>query len=149
MTTINLHTAEDVSALVLSLPEAERARLVAETTADGYVIHVPDDLAAAVAAIDIAAAQTAALEAAARSAVDQHVETVATAKGYNSAASCASYATSTNPTWAAEAGVFVAWRDAVWTHVFGVLAAAEAGTEPAPTIAALIAGLPAIAWPAA
>lgn len=147
MPTITIPTADAVSALFLALPEPDRARIVAETSADGYVVHVPDDLAAAVAAIDLVAAQTAALKAAARSAIDQHVEAVAMAKGYNSAAACASYVASTNSTWAAEAAAFVAWRDVVWARAFAMLAAVQAGTETPPSVEALITGLPAIAWP--
>lgn len=150
MSIIALPTAEAVSALVQALPAADRARLVAEAEADGgYVIAVPDDLADDVSAIDVEAAVIAALEATARAAIDRHVEDVAAARGYNGAASCASYATSTNPAWAAEAARFVAWRDAVWVAAFATLAAVKAGTEAPPTVEALIAGLPVIDWPEA
>jgi hypothetical protein len=82
-----------------------------------------------------------------QAAVEAHVEGTARARDYASAVSCASYVYSTNPAWAAEATAFVAWRDAVWIEVYGTLAAVQ-GVAPAPTIAALVAGLPAMEWPA-
>lgn len=80
-------------------------------------------------------------------AVEAHVEAVAAARGYSSAVSCASYVADPHPPWAAEAAAFVAWRSAVWVEVFDTLAAVQGGA-PAPTIEALIAGLPVIGWPA-
>jgi hypothetical protein len=47
-------------------------------------------------------------------AVEAHVEAHAHALGYSSAAHLASYVASTVPAWAAEARVFIEWRDAVW-----------------------------------
>jgi hypothetical protein len=84
----------------------------------------------------------------ARRLVAAHVDAVAAARGYDNGAACASYATSTVAKWAAEATVFVAWRDAVWTSVFALLASVEAGTATVPTAEALIAGLPVVEWPA-
>lgn len=80
-------------------------------------------------------------------AVQAHIDATAKAKNYTGGNSCASYATSTNATWKAEADAFVAWRDAVWTSVYATMTAVEAGAETAPTAAALVAGLPAIVWP--
>lgn len=85
----------------------------------------------------------------ARQLVNTHVDTVARAKGYNDAAACASYLASTNPTWSAEATAFIAWRDAVWAHVFALRDQALAGEiETLPGGDELIAGLPAMSWPA-
>jgi len=75
-------------------------------------------------------------------AIDAHVEAAAQSRGYKSAANCAGYATSTVPTWAAEAAAFVAWRDAVWLSVFAAQSLAKVST-----IDALIASLPAMEWP--
>ncbi|MDB5415304.1 MAG: hypothetical protein JWR10_3639 [Rubritepida sp.] len=80
-------------------------------------------------------------------AVDAHVQATARARSYNGAATCASYVTSTEPAWRAEAAAFVAWRDAVYVAVFGALAAVQAGGAP-PSIDALITSLPAMVWPA-
>lgn len=82
-----------------------------------------------------------------RLAVMAHVDATATQRGYDNAVSCAGYVNSTVLAWAAEAAAFVAWRDAVWIAVFGRMAEVQAGAPP-PSIAGLIAGLPAIEWPA-
>jgi hypothetical protein len=77
-----------------------------------------------------------------------HVDGVARERGYSSAASCASYVSSTVAAWSAESAAFVAWRDAVYVEAFATLEAYEGGA-PAPTIDGLLAGLPTIAWPTA
>lgn len=82
-----------------------------------------------------------------QAAIAAHVEATARARDYDSAASCAGYATSTVPAWAAEAEAFVGWRDAVYLHVFARLAEVQGGAPP-PTVTELIAGLPLIEWPA-
>jgi hypothetical protein len=81
-----------------------------------------------------------------QAAVDAHVEQTARSRDYASAVSCASYVYSTVPAWAAEATAFVAWRDAVWGAAYAQLAAVQSGA-PAPTVTALVAGLPAMVWP--
>lgn len=82
-------------------------------------------------------------------AIEAHVEATARARGYKSDVSCASHTASTNPLWKAEAEAFVAWRDAVWTAVFATFAAVQAGEVLAPTVEALVEGLPSIEWPVA
>lgn len=84
-----------------------------------------------------------------RRAVQAHVDRVAQARLYDSGWSCASYAASTNPVWAAEAATFISWRDAVWAQALATLAAVEAAEIAPPTIAALIGALPEIIWPVA
>lgn len=84
----------------------------------------------------------AALTARVAAAIDSHVEGLARACGYNSAAHLASYASSTVPAWAAEAQAFVAWRDRVWIAAFAHQAAVEAGQADA-TVDAALAALPA------
>lgn len=80
-------------------------------------------------------------------AVDDRVTQTARARGYNGAESLASYVASTNPTWAAEAQAFVAWRDAVWTYALGVMAAVQAGEAALPALPDFLAAAPAIDWP--
>ncbi|TVR06625.1 MAG: hypothetical protein EA385_15005 [Salinarimonadaceae bacterium] len=82
-----------------------------------------------------------------RRAVDSHVDAVAQSRGYNNAVALASYFNSTVPDWAAEAGAFVPWRDAVWSQVFDALATWQGGGEAPESPAALVASLPAIEWP--
>lgn len=79
-----------------------------------------------------------------RLAVQAHLDAVAVSRLYESGHALATYATSTNPAWAAEAQAFIAWRDAVWGQVYALWADPP---EPAPTIEALIASLPVIVWP--
>lgn len=79
-----------------------------------------------------------------RRAVQAHIDAAAQARLYDSGVSLASYVASTNEAWAAEAQAFIAWRDAVWSQVYALWAAPP---DPAPTIEALIASLPAIVWP--
>lgn len=74
--------------------------------------------------------------------VQAHVDATARSRGYADGVSLASYAPSTNAAWSAEAAAFIAWRDAVWLTVFGLQAAGQPLTH-----AALIAALPAVAWP--
>lgn len=59
----------------------------------------------------------------------------------------ASYTSSTNPQWAAEAQAFVAWRDAVWAYSYSELAKVQAGLREQPTVDEFLAELPAIVWP--
>lgn len=80
-------------------------------------------------------------------ALQEHIDATANTRGYGNGVMLASYAASTNAVWAAEATAFIAWRDAVWLAAYTELAAVQSGAHPAPTIAAFIAGLPAIAWP--
>lgn len=83
-----------------------------------------------------------------RRAIQTHVDLTAQQRGYDTAASCASYVASTNTVWAGEAAAFVAWRDAVWAHAYGELAKVEAGQRSQPGVEAFLAELPAFAWPA-
>lgn len=90
----------------------------------------------------------AALVASMRNAVDRHVDETAQQRGYNSAAHCATYVSSTIPSWAKEAQAFVAWRDVVWVSVFQFFAEVQMGERPAPNSPdEIIAELPAIEWP--
>jgi hypothetical protein len=81
-------------------------------------------------------------------AIEAHVDATATAKAYGGTASLASYVNSSVPAWAAEATTFVAWRDAVWTYAYGELAKVQSAQRAQPSVAELIAELPAIQWPA-
>ena len=79
-------------------------------------------------------------------AIESHMETVAQSRGYQDADRLASYTTSGNATWSAEAVTFSAWRDAVWAYSFEQMAAVQSGVRQAPTVDGLIAELPAIDW---
>lgn len=80
-------------------------------------------------------------------AFDEHVETVAKARGYNSAASLAGYSASSVPTWRDESLAFIGWRDQFWLAAFAMMQAVLAGERAAPeTIPAALAELPAAPW---
>lgn len=106
------------------------------------------DLNQLVTAEDKTAEAAAELMQTVTAAIDAHVEETARSRNYNSAAALAGYTASTVPAWAAEATVFVAWRDAVWTAAFTMLAEVQAEERTAPTPVEAVAEMPAIAWPA-
>ena len=80
-------------------------------------------------------------------AIQEHVDATANARGYADGVALAGYSTSTIPSWAAEAAVFIAWRDQVWIYAYTELAKVQGGQRAVPTIDGLIAELPAIQWP--
>ena len=82
-----------------------------------------------------------------RRAIQARIDETARVRRYDSGASCASYAASTVPAWAAEAQAFIAWRDAVWAYAYAELARVEAGERPQPTVDEFLAELPTITWP--
>lgn len=83
-----------------------------------------------------------------RLAVQGHIDQVAGQRGYDSGTSCASYAESTVPGWAAEASAMILWRDAVWQQVLSTFADVQSGKAEIPALEDLIADLPTIDWPA-
>lgn len=78
--------------------------------------------------------------------VQMHIDSKAQTKGYDSAASCISYLSSGNKTWAADALAMRDWRDAVWTFCYDSAGKVSVGTVPVPTKEQLIAALPAAPW---
>jgi hypothetical protein len=80
-------------------------------------------------------------------AIQALIDATAREKNYADGVSLASYVASTVPAWAAEAAAFIGWRDAVWGYVYTQLAAVEAEERAQPTVAELLAELPAITWP--
>lgn len=82
-------------------------------------------------------------EQAAQNLLDQTAQT----QGYDGILSLASYVGSTNPVFKAEALAGSAWRDAVWTEGYSILAQVKAGTIAQPTITSFLAMLPQMVWP--
>lgn len=105
------------------------------------------DLSQLITAEAKAEASRAALIEAFRTAIQSHVDTVATSRRYDSAVSLASYVASNNLAWAAEAQAFVSWRDAVWVHAYAEMDKVLNGQRDQPGIAEFIGELPAMVWP--
>lgn len=122
-----------------------------EVSQDGYVQapglyfreETPDLGQSEISAEPVNEAQeyAAAVIESARQLIDGHVEAYARSKGYNDAASFASYVSSGVPQWAAEAKAFVAWRDAVWVTAYSKMAEVQGGGS-APTAEELFQLLP-------
>lgn len=74
------------------------------------------------------------------------IDSTASSKSYADGYAVASYVTSTNAQWAAQAVTFVAWRDACWEYSYAVQQAAESDPSSAPTLPQFIAQAPQISW---
>jgi hypothetical protein len=66
---------------------------------------------------------------------------------YDGILSLCSYASSTNPVFAAEAAAGATWRDAAWAHCYQALDDVQNNLRQPPTVAELVAELPAMNWP--
>jgi len=75
------------------------------------------------------------------------LDSTAKSRNYYDAASCISYATSSNLIWQSEAKCFIAWRDNVWNTAYTIYTTLSGNDEPMPTVEEVIAELPAIVWP--
>ncbi len=131
--------APPASATVLEVVDQQS---MLQTCAPGWKVQNNQLIPPPPAAPPTQAEQLAALEIA----VQQYLDQKAQAKGYDSAASCISYLSSSNTTWAADAKAMNAWRDAVWGFCFTNEAAVKAGTTTMPTATELIAALPVAPW---
>jgi hypothetical protein len=80
-------------------------------------------------------------------AVQAVVDLAAREKQFRDGVTLSSYVASTDPKWAEEARVFVAWRDKVWGYCYQELEKVRAGGRAQPTIEGFLAELPSIAWP--
>jgi hypothetical protein len=74
------------------------------------------------------------------------LNSTAQSRGYSDSQSIASYVSSSNVQWQAEAQAFIAWRDQVWEHVYIEYMAIDAGGS-IPNENEFIASLPQIVWP--
>jgi hypothetical protein len=73
-------------------------------------------------------------------AVQGVLDTTAQQRSYDGILSACSYASSTNTKFASEAQACIAWRDACWTYCYATI-------PSAPTVSAMLAGLPVLTWP--
>lgn len=79
-------------------------------------------------------------------AVQNHLDAAARQRNYDNIVSACSYAAAPN-IFQAEGIAYLNWRASVWQTCYGVLGAVEQALRPAPTIAELIAELPALVLP--
>jgi len=77
----------------------------------------------------------------------KHLDNVANERRYDSAISCASYATSTNAQWKAEAVAFIDWRDSVFLYVLNQIGLMASSERTVPTFEEFQLELPVIVWP--
>ncbi|MES2587022.1 MAG: hypothetical protein V4536_08895 [Pseudomonadota bacterium] len=78
-----------------------------------------------------------------QSAAQNLLDSVAKSWGYDSVVSAASYASSTNAQFKAEALALITWRDEVWGSAYALLASIEGGKKSAPkSVDDFLAGLP-------
>ncbi|WP_435013023.1 hypothetical protein [Xanthomonas arboricola] len=77
------------------------------------------------------------------------LDRVAQSRGYDSIVSCASYASSTNDQFRAEAQAAIAWRDAVYAKGYDILASTPEGVETPDDVMALLPQPGAFGWPSA
>ncbi|MBB5040797.1 hypothetical protein [Shinella fusca] len=82
-------------------------------------------------------------------AIQALVDTTAREKLFRDGVTLASYVSSTNPQWAAEATAFVSWRDGVWTYSYAELYKVQVGQREQPTVDAFLAEMPVVEWPSA
>ena len=93
---------------------------------------------------EIAAQQAQAFQSTCTFALQQMLDSLARAWGYDSIVSAASYATSSNAQFAAEAKTLIDWRDAVWSWGYAYLADIQSGKQKMPaSVDALLAKAPA------
>lgn len=78
--------------------------------------------------------------------VQQHLDAEAKTHGYDNILSLCTYATSTDPTYAAEGQAGINWRDAVWQACFTLLADVTANTRPMPTDESFLEEFPVMEW---
>jgi hypothetical protein len=76
------------------------------------------------------------------------LDAAAQSRRYDNGLSLSTYTGSTNPTWAAEAQAYVAWRDAVWAYAYAELDKVMTGERAQPSVEGFLAELPVPAWPA-
>ncbi len=80
-------------------------------------------------------------------AIQNLVDGTAREKQFRDGVTLASYIGSTKPKWAAEAQVFVTWRDNVWFYAYDQLAKVQSGERPQPTVEQFLEEIAPIAWP--
>jgi len=80
------------------------------------------------------------------SAIQLAIDKEAKGRGYADGVAFAGYATSTVPSWASEAKIFISWRDQVWLYAYNELGKVVRGERLLPTVESMVKELPKINW---
>jgi hypothetical protein len=94
-----------------------------------------------------AVAAQAQLQVALTDALQRHMDATAQSRGYDGIQSLCSYAGSSHPRFGPEGRAGLAWRDAVWSAGYLVVAEVQAGKRAVPTAEQVVAEMPEITWP--
>ena len=78
--------------------------------------------------------------------VQNYMDKIVQAKGYDDVFTCISYVDSTDEIFRREALAVLAWRDKVWRLCYDVLAEVNAGKRAVPSELELLAMLPKLEW---
>lgn len=79
-------------------------------------------------------------------AIQAMVDATAKEKLFRDGVTLASYTSSTNPQWVAEATAFVAWRDQVWAYAYTELAKIQSGLRAQPIVEDFLTEIVPIGW---
>jgi hypothetical protein len=80
-------------------------------------------------------------------AIQQHLDSTARTRHYDSVDSASKYIGGSNPTWNAEGLALRDWTIAVWEQCYEIMAEVQAGNRGIPTAEELLAELPVMSWP--
>ena len=78
--------------------------------------------------------------------VQNYMDKIVQAKGYDDVFTCISYVDSTDEVFRREAQAVLAWRDKVWRLCYDILADVNAGRRAVPSESELLAMLPKLEW---
>lgn len=78
--------------------------------------------------------------------VQNYMDKIVQARGYDDVFTCISYVDSTDEIFRREAQAVLAWRDKVWRLCYDILAEVNAGRRAVPSESELLAMLPRLEW---